>query len=415
MRVHERLRAALGSSVAPPRVARRAWPRGREVRALDGLNVVSRDSATGPVYVAESRWPLTHRHGDYQLCDALNLGHDALARLLPSGDVGALRQAAFVDVETTGLAGGTGTYVFLTGVGVFEDDSFVLRQFFLADVGSETAMLTALSELLAAGPAVVSFNGRRFDLPLLVTRYTLARLEAPEHGEHLDLLYPAQRLYRRRLESCALGALEAGVLGLRREGDTPGSMAPALYLDYARTGNAAGLRPVFDHNALDVLSLVTLLAHLGKVCSAGDGEAEDYLALGRWDQQEGRPNEAAVMFQSALRAACASKELSAARLSLARLHKRGDRLDEAIDLWQQEADDGTPTGKAEALVELAKVYEHRSRDFAAAEALTRRALALGEAASVRDLSEPASPQLGRAALEHRLARLVRRRARVSER
>ena len=134
MNVRERLRSALGDSVAPRPVGRHSTRR-PAFDSLDGLDIVPRDSPAGRVYVAESRWPLTHRHGDYRLGDALDLGHDSLTRLLPTADADGLRQAAFVDVETTGLAGGTGTYVFLTGIGVFEDESFVLRQFFLADLG----------------------------------------------------------------------------------------------------------------------------------------------------------------------------------------------------------------------------------------------------------------------------------------
>lgn len=181
-----------------------------------------------------------------------------------------------------------------------------------------------------------------------------------------------------------------------------------------RTGDASGLRPVFDHNALDILLLVTLLAHLGEVCSAVHRKAEDYLALGRWDQQEGRHDDAVAMFEAALRAAGMPDVRSSARLALARLHKRLGRFEEAIELWHQETGNGTRQGKAEALVELARASEHQVRDFAAAETLTRRALKLGEVATINGSSAPASPQVGRDALEHRLARVVRRRTRINQ-
>ena len=149
-----------------------------------------------------------------------------------------------MDVETTGLVGGTGTYVFLVGLGTFEDSAFHLRQFFLAGLGGERAMLAAVAEVLAGCRALVSFNGRWFDLPLLETRLTLSRLPALHQGlPHLDLLYPARRLYRRRLPSCRLVSLEEALLGLEREDDIPGCAIPALYFDYVRRGEAGPCEP----------------------------------------------------------------------------------------------------------------------------------------------------------------------------
>jgi hypothetical protein len=370
------------------------------------------ETAQGVVYVAEEWWPADHLHGRMALQDALLLDGAALSRLTSGVDAPHLANAAFLDVETTGLAGGTGTYVFLVGLGTFDDGAFRLRQFFLADLGGERAMLCSVAEALAGRSAVVSFNGRCFDLPLLDTRLLLNRLALPCEGlPHLDLLYPARRLYRGRLTSCRLAVLESALLRVEREDDVPGWAIPSLYFDYLRAGRAGPLRHVFRHNALDILSLVTLTAHLGGLAGgSAPRQPEDVLALARWDESEGRPTEAAGLYQAALEGGLQGEPRSHARRRLAYLCRRLGRWEDAERLWRHQAGDGGPLGqRLEALIELAKLEEHRLRDYAAAEALTRRALLLLEVAALRG-GQPAAHLPTREALEHRLWRLRRRQA-----
>ena len=414
MELRERLRLAL-----PPNAARPAPE--PEVRASDldhrasrlhALPVQPIETAQGPVYVAEEWWPLDHFHGRIALADALSLGGAALSRLTPGLSAAELAAAAFLDVETTGLSGGTGTYVFLVGLGTFEDGAFRLRQFFLADLWGETAMLTAIAEVLERCRALVTFNGRRFDLPLLDTRLTLSRLPAAAPGvPHLDLLYPARRLYSRRMPSCRLAALECALLGVEREDDVPGWAIPALYFEYVRRGEARPLRAVFKHNALDILSLVVLAAHLGRLWSTSAREdPDDCLALARCEESEGRVLEAIALYEAALGSGLDGDLRAYARRRMACLCRRRGRWEDAARLWQEEAGDGGPVGRRlEALVELAKLEEHRRRDYAAAEALTRRALSLLEVVSIRDGSSGIC-LVQREALEHRLWRLRRRLA-----
>ncbi len=412
MELRERLRLALGSNAA----AHRSVPAPRQPReparvpvAPVGLRVARADGGT--VYLADQSWPLDHSHGRLPLGDALSLATAALSRLAPGLKKKDLARAAYVDVETTGLAGGTGTYVFLTGIGTFERDSFRVRQFFLADLPGERAMLTAISDLLGDRPALVSFNGRRFDLPLLATRLTLNRLPSLPDMEHLDLLYPARRLYRRRLPSCRLGELEERLLGFTREDDVPGWVVPSLYIEYMHTGRAGPLRAVFRHNALDILSLAALLSHLGQVIGGtAPAEGQDYVAMGRWDESEGRFAEAASAYDAALRVSDDGAARSTARHRLAHLYRRQSRVEDAARLWLEEAESGgTVAGRLAAMIELAKLEEHRRRRYAEAEALTRRALSLLEVAELRRAA-PTHPQLQRDALEHRLRRLLRRQA-----
>jgi uncharacterized protein YprB with RNaseH-like and TPR domain len=169
----------------------------------------------------------------------------------------------FLDTETTGLAGGTGTCAFLIGLGTVEGTGFAVRQFFLRDYVEEKAALEALAAALAGCEGLVTFNGKAFDVPLLETRYTLSRLPSPfSRLLHLDMLHPARKLWKLRLESCKLTHLERHVLGIEREGDVPGSDIPGIYFDYLRTGDARGLQPVFYHNALDIITLAALAVEM---------------------------------------------------------------------------------------------------------------------------------------------------------
>ena len=361
------------------------------------------------MYVSEKRWPLEHYHGHRALREALEIESPAVARLAPGLGSEDIARTVFVDVETTGLAGGTGTYAFLVGLGAFDGDDFLVRQLFLAGPSGEEAMLAVAGEALSSAGALVSFNGRCFDMPLLETRFTLNRLRLPSPAlPHVDLLYPARRLYRRRLESCRLAHLETALLGLEREDDVPGWLIPSLYFEYLRFGRAAPLEAVFRHNALDILSMVTLLAHLAHIVGGkGARDAADCLVLARWDEAEGRVSEAARLYEAALDGSDDEHSRMHAVRALMRLYRRDARWPDMAALLE-----GVATGHAtsehrlEALVGLAKLKEHQQRQLAEAESLTRRALTLVEVAEARGRAGDAS--VSRAALLHRLERLRRR-------
>jgi uncharacterized protein YprB with RNaseH-like and TPR domain len=420
--LRERLRHALQPGAEPP-LERLTAPvpssRPLDARLCRALPLRRIETGRGALYLAEEWWPLDYRHGRLALGEALSLNAPGLSRLTPGLSSLDLAAAAFVDVETTGLVGGTGTYVFLVGLGTFEPagrqggyGAFRLRQFFLADVPGERVMLAAVAGALIGCRALVSFNGRQFDLPLLETRLTLSRLPALPLGmPHLDLLYPARRLYRRRLPSCRLASLEEALLGLDREDDVPGWAIPALYFDYVHRGEAGPLRAVFRHNALDILSLVALLAHLGQTIGGGPpADLDDCVALARWDESEGRLAEAVQLYEVALDGGADGEGRALALRRLARLYRRLGRWEDAARLWHDEAENGgTAARRLEALIELAKLEEHRRRDYAAAEAVTRRALSLVELLTLRGDGRTI-PSLGREVLEHRLWRLRRRLA-----
>lgn len=262
-------------------------------------------------------------------------------------------------------------------------------------------MLRQLDELLAGKAGLITFNGRSFDVPLLDNRYLLNRQRGrlPDMP-HIDLLPPARRLYRARLGSCSLSALEQNLLGMRRtEEDVPGWIIPSLYYNYLRTGDARELARVFYHNQMDMLSMVTLGARIVRnlaLCQCED--SLDLVSLGRWQVDLGLHD----LAESSLRAAAegeASLEVYHLALHrLAYLYKKNGRRADAVVAWQQIA--YTSTNDVSAHVELAKHYEWQESDPATALEWTTRALALVE----RGTPTPNS-RLIRSELAHRLQRL----------
>jgi hypothetical protein len=331
------------------------------------------------------------------------------------------RTAAFIDVETSGLAGGTGVYTFLVGVGFFAGDSFHVRQFFMRDLTEEPALVAALDEFLSRFEAVVSYNGKSFDVPLLATRFTLAFRHLPlAKLPHLDLLHPARRLWREHLPSCALNDVEKYVLGFERQDDVPGWLIPSLYFDYIRTGDAGPLRSVFQHNVWDILSLVALA---GWMCAlledpegAGVTDGVAWYRLGRcyedmfvcmrgWADTSEVSSwlercEAAYRRALADRVPESVREQAYRRLSL--LYKRCQKWEHAIALWHELLEQGT-CQRLYPYVELAKYYEHRRRDYTTALNLVRQALELARSGRLREASPATLPEL-----QHRLARLERK-------
>ena len=339
----------------------------------------------GDVFVAQQNYTADYRHGFSSLFSDFPFSViSQWARDERISDLD-LSEFAFLDTETSGLAGGTGTYAFLVGVARFVDGQFRLQQFFMRDPSEEPALLEGLANFLAPCKALITFNGKSFDAPLLTTRYSLHRIPLPyKNYSHIDLLPLARRLWRDRLPSRALKYLEENILGLARSSDeVPGYEIPWLYFDYLRTGDARPLGGVFYHNAMDVVAMAALLAHINNMLETPyDGHVRhglDFIALAKLFEDIGHWDEAARLFERGLEwdqlTAEAEQALTESDFGLAvkRLSilqkKRGD-LNEAIRLWQAAAE----RGHLYAFIELAKHYEHKLRDIKTALQWTRSAL-----------------------------------------
>jgi uncharacterized protein YprB with RNaseH-like and TPR domain len=284
-----------------------------------------------------------------------------------------LRSAVFLDTETTGLAGGAGTAAFLVGLGYVEGDRFRVRQYFMRDYHEEGALLHALAADLARFERVVTFNGKMFDLPLLDARFRLNRGRFPLRSTpHFDLLHPARRLWKLRLESCRLQSLEVGLLDLRRSGDIPGELIPQVYFDYVRRRDARALKRIFDHNRQDIVSLAALAILACQWVEEGRAEdPRDVVSLARVLERAQLFDRSETEYRRAIE--CAEGPVRRqALLRLAFRAKRSGDYDVAVALWQEAA----AGGAAEACRELAVHHEHRSRDLASALAAIEHGLLL---------------------------------------
>lgn len=362
----------------------------------------------------DARYAPGYRHGRVAVADCVppDEGWPSIALLGSPVNAGPL---LFVDVETTGLAGGAGTYPFLIGCGWFEQASFHVRQFFLASYGAEPALLEAVAAAASAAGGVVTYNGKTFDLPLLEMRFGFNRMATPFPGvPHVDMLHAARHLWRSDLAdapaSCRLTTLEERLLGHIREDDVPGFEIPSRYFHYVRTNDARPLQAVLAHNRLDVLALAMLTARAAQLVEAGPGGAHtprEALGLGRLYERRGMKAQARASYARA----AGLDESSGAFAGDARAPSRAEALrayavlcrrerdyHAAADAWQRALDLRwcPPRIAREASEALAVHHEHRARDLGAARLFARQALQF-------NLSTSAAR-----AAAHRLARLDRR-------
>jgi tetratricopeptide (TPR) repeat protein len=389
------------------RVAAEHAPQGRSAgRTGDAISRPVRDGLPGrpvetphgEVLVVRRTYPQSTLHGREPVAGYLEIG-PGLAALGRDPRLAALPAtgALFLDTETTGLAGGTGTFPFLVGCGsVDEQGRFVLLQLMCREPAEEPAMLELLAERLAEAAYLVTFNGRSFDIPLVNTRFVLNRMRNPGHGmPHLDLLHVARRIYGRRLSDRSLGSLESAVLGFAREGDIPGHRIPAAYADFLRGGPTEPMVAVLEHNALDLLALAALGAVLERIYLDPDAveHAADHLGLATAALAAGQSDAADRHLSQAWGAAGGDERRIALHMA-ARQAARHKQYRRARDLWQAILE--TEPEDAQAHLALAKHFEHREKDLDRALAHARQGIeAEGDEAAA-----------------HRAARIERKKGRV---
>jgi uncharacterized protein len=325
----------------------------------------------GRHFETERLLPIEGRHGSMEISALFELPEDLLD-LISSGSVPKSHPTrwAFLDTETTGLAGGSGTYAFLIGVGSIDAAGFRVRQFFMRDFGEEASQLSALVSYLEPFDVLITYNGKSYDQPLLETRFRMSRARHPfARMQHVDLLYGARRLWKLRMESCKLTHLEREVLGIEREGDVPGALIPYIYFEFVRTGRASKLVPVFHHNVMDIVSLACLTAIVPEAHRAPETmvlrHGPDHLGLARWFVQAGRVDDALKLFQRAIDKGLPDHLLFKTMLEMALLHKKQANKMAALTLFTELTESPNPS-RLRAFEELAKYYEHRERNYAMA-------------------------------------------------
>ena len=339
------------------------------------------------------------RHGYRNIRETFGLDMKAAALLANEPGIAYLNSsdALFLDTETTGLAGGTGTMAFLIGLGWFEDGQFHIRQILARDFSEEKAALAYLGEIIVQKKFLITFNGKVFDVNLLTARFILNRLRSDFFSfPHLDLLHPSRRILGHRLENSRLATLEAEVLGVERENDIPGWEIPQRYFDWLRHHDGRLLASIFEHNQLDLISMASLTAHLTEILTAQklmqNVHAADYLAAARLLLK--RRDSCGVekilnMFDDQR-----CKEISVvSKKELSLLYKRNGRWQEAAQIWQ-ELVSAMPVDYS-TISELAKWLEHHARDYLQAKILVQKVLNQGNKFSEKE----------KESLLHRLRRL----------
>ncbi|MBN1465218.1 ribonuclease H-like domain-containing protein [candidate division KSB1 bacterium] len=320
------------------------------------------------VFVREKRFPLDFVHGGARLAEFLDMTqHDMV--LVHNGDFSApfcCTDFVFFDAETTGLAGGSGTYLFLAGLGFFTSDSFVVRQLFLAEYKDEVVFLAEIMRFLLQFNGIISFNGKTYDVPLLQTRCVLNKLHAElANMAHVDLLYNARRLWKKSIGECDLGHIENRVLGFARKDDVPGSDVPKRFFQFQQTGDIELLHPVFKHNVIDILSMVAIAIQSCRQFNLATpaGAEADKVKLFRLFSAHGDEPKAAALVQDSI-----DPELL---LEYASLQKKNANWPAAVNIWRSLMTARQFTESA--YLELAKYYEHIVFDYSKALDVVERA------------------------------------------
>ena len=432
---------APAQSVAPPHTT--APPTAAEFQSQYEMV-----TPVGSCLVDLHAYPLDQPRGPHPLGHLLDHAPAVFAPLHPAFCLHSgldYRRAIFLDTETTGLGNGASVYCFMVGVGSFETwigstppgssatpppsdtpTHFVVRQLFMRSPAEERVLLVALAELLTPYELMVTFNGRTFDLPLLRSRYQHNRRFLPtlqegvallgEQRPHLDLLHPARRLWRRRLQSCRLINLETQVLGVHRsEDDVPGHEIPLIYQEYVRTRDDRMIRRVFYHNAEDIVSMVALADQLGRAFHTGRSQDTapatpraavhglDWVGIAQAHERSGNLSQAEADYRRALEVVHNPSHRADLFRRLAELLKRQERWPDAAATWQDWIS-SVPGSDPTPFVELAKYCEWQLRDLDQAEMWTAWALY-----TLRNAHPAAQRPADQAALAHRLARLQRKR------
>ncbi len=338
-------------------------PQQKEHQPIEDILPLDRlETPFGQTLVLREVFDDQYQHGKLHLAQACSL--DTLSDWARLNRINK-QKTLFLDTETSGLAGGTGTFAFMVGLGWWNDDQFVVQQFFMRDPGVEPALLAGLSTILSPFDTIVTYNGKSFDVPLLNARYVLNGISSPlPEMQHVDLLQLSRQIWRNRLSDRSLGNIEREVLGFRRgEEEIPGWMVPELYYDYLRTGNAAPLSGVFYHNKIDILSLAGLFVHDSLLLSEPDvwaaGEGLDIIGLARIFERMGNINQAIRLYEIGLESGLPRQFFVQTLYRFAELSKRNLAWDSARILWAKAVD----YGEVDAAVELAKYYEHQARDY----------------------------------------------------
>ncbi|QCR32202.1 ribonuclease H-like domain-containing protein [Lysinibacillus sp. SGAir0095] len=339
-----------------------------------GLTLAENDF--GVLFKREVIYPLDFQHGSYQLGQL----YDAIEKWQQTSishpyAMNFDESIVFFDTETTGLKG-VGTNIFLIGLLDALDDQFVLTQYVLADPANEAAFLFE-SKFWKQSKTLVTYNGKSFDWPQLETRWTLNQQFLPKlrSQKQIDLLHSSKRIWKNNLERMKLTKVEEEKLGFTRQGDIPGFLAPIIYTDAIRSGNADALMKVLHHNEWDLLSLVTLYIHSTNLLLERElnESATTYTNIGKWfgDLKDTDQSEQVL---TTVTNNYDGENAGLAHYYLALQQKRNGFYDEAVNSFEKALLFIENREKLKALEQLAIIYEHQFKNYEKALHLTNEGL-----------------------------------------
>jgi len=360
--------------------------------------------------IREVIYPLSHQHGHYRFRDfltAVEIWNNQPVNHPLSAEGHQAEELFFFDTETTGLGGGVGNTIFLLGYASISGDSLILRQHILPNPGAEVPLYQSFLEKVDY-KTLVTYNGKSFDWPQVKTRHTLVREHVPKLPQfgHFDLFHAARRLWKHKLERLKLAVVEKEVLGVDRVDDIPGFLAPMIYFDFIDSKQPDGMLGILKHNEIDILSLVTLYTHITfQLCGIDtDQTRSESFEVGRWFASLGEKNQAEKVLTKLVNGSDITS--FQAKYSLALQRKKEHDWVKAEKLFSDVVESGDNRLMLEACLELAKIYEHRLKDFGLAIDYCQKATMI---VSQLEQTPKISGQLNLEQFQFRLKRLERKR------
>jgi len=346
-----------------------------------------------PVQVFENSYALGACYGQIPIAMGLQVPGTILSFLSRESEFEGLdlSSAVFLDLETTGLAGGTGTVPFLVGLGYYRDERFNVTQFFLNEMADEDRLVRELAQFIRdmGFKSVVTYNGKAFDVPLVETRFALHRAPCPLRGlPHLDFLFSARSLWKHKYDSCRLFHLAQQIVQAERSEDIPGAEIPLRYFQYIRSGDFSLIDPILYHNQEDLLSLLgvvvagaVLVERNRGAAERGEGDAMDLYGVAKLFERAGDTTRSAALLEKAL---AGGRGLTAevsqiARKKLSHHFKKSKDWDKALSFWQEMA--SGEEVDCDCFRELSMYFEHTAKDYDEAIRVATEGLALSKGKS----------------------------------
>jgi len=350
----------------------------RQFNFAEIINAQKLNNQFGDSYIIVNKYPLDYQHGKINFSTTGEISALSTAARVTTSEGTGINNLLFLDTETTGLSGGTGTLAFLIGLGYFSEEGFVLKQLILREPSQEPAMLLELLNILDSFSGIVTYNGKGFDAPLLRSRLILNRFPIDRFQElcHFDLLYLARRIWKNRLPSRALQDLEHEILEIPRTDDeVPGWMIPEIYFNFQRSNDPTPLKGVVYHNGMDILSLAALFLYLStsleNIHQVEQFDPIDYYSLGQIYFDLGMKEFAEKIFITSYEQNGLPKELRLKLLhQLSILHRSRGEYEIACKYWEEAA----KFEEIESFIEIAKYFEHQKKDYSTALEWTEKAI-----------------------------------------